>query len=168
MRSGEEGDCFGDPVVEAARLCALCESGQILAADIVRLAAGRRSRHECRPLGELTLKGLIDPVQTVEVLWEPLRGVADTAAIPLPGWLSIGPETGVVGRTAEVEALKDAYKRVSGGAGREMILVSGEAGQGKTTLVAEAARQPSTMGLASSSDIARRTSPPPTNSSPSL
>jgi class 3 adenylate cyclase len=38
-------------------LCALCEGGQILAADVVRLMAGRRSRHECRSLGKLTLKG---------------------------------------------------------------------------------------------------------------
>jgi len=54
----EEGaDYFGDPVVEAARLCARCESGQILAADVVRLMAGRRSKHECRPLGALELKG---------------------------------------------------------------------------------------------------------------
>ena len=35
--SREEGaDYFGDPVVEAARLCARCASGQILAADVVR------------------------------------------------------------------------------------------------------------------------------------
>ncbi len=65
--SREDDDYFGDPVVEAARLCARCESGQVLAADIVRLTAGRRSRHECRSLGELTLKGLPDPVETVEV-----------------------------------------------------------------------------------------------------
>ena len=65
--SREDDDYFGDPVVEAARLCACCESGQVLAADIVRLTAGRRSRHECRSLGELTLKGLPDPVETVEV-----------------------------------------------------------------------------------------------------
>ena len=73
----EDDDYFGDPVVEAARLCAICESGQILAADVVRVMAGRRNRHECRSLGELTLKGLPDPVETVEVLWEPLGG-ADT------------------------------------------------------------------------------------------
>ena len=72
--SREDDDYFGDPVVEAARLCARCESGQVLAADIVRLTAGRRSRHECRSLGELTLKGLPDPVETVEVRWEPLAG----------------------------------------------------------------------------------------------
>ena len=49
--SREDDDYFGEPVIEAARLCDRCESGQILAADIVRLMAGRRSRHDCRPLG---------------------------------------------------------------------------------------------------------------------
>ena len=46
--------------------------------------AGRRSRHECRPLGEL-LKGLPDPVEAVEVLWEPLGGADTGISIPLPG-----------------------------------------------------------------------------------
>ena len=61
--SREDADYFGDPVVEAARLCATCESGQVLAADVVRAMAGRRSRHECRPIGGLALKGLPDPVE---------------------------------------------------------------------------------------------------------
>jgi class 3 adenylate cyclase len=39
----EEDDYFGDPVVEAARPCARCTSGQVLAADIVPAMAGRRS-----------------------------------------------------------------------------------------------------------------------------
>ena len=69
----EDEDYFGDPVVEAARLCATCDSGQVLATDVVRAMAGRRNRHECRSLGELTLKGLSDPLETVEVLWEPLE-----------------------------------------------------------------------------------------------
>ncbi len=42
--SRENDDYFGDPVVEAARLCATCESGQVLATDVVRAMAGRRSR----------------------------------------------------------------------------------------------------------------------------
>src|SRR4051794_34417511 len=78
--SGEEGDYFGDAVVEAARLCAKCESGQVLAADIVRMTAGRRNRHECRAIGELDLKGLAHRVATVEVTWEPLRGRAADGA----------------------------------------------------------------------------------------
>ena len=41
----EDGDYFGEPVVEAARLCARAEGGQILVADVVRANAGRRSPH---------------------------------------------------------------------------------------------------------------------------
>jgi class 3 adenylate cyclase len=133
----EDDDCFGDPVVEAARLCAICEGGQILATVWVRLTAGRRGRHEYRSLGELTLKGLTDSVQTLEVAWVPLRG---TASMPLSGRLAVRPSAGVVGRNAEMQTMTDAIKRVAGGEGREVLLISGEAGLGKTTLVAEAAR----------------------------
>src|SRR5207244_8772902 len=136
-------ECFGAPVVEAARLCALCEGGQIVAADVVRLTAGRRSRHECRPLGELSLKGLPDPVEAVEVLWEPLITTESEPAgvsIPLPGRLAYRPTIGVVGREAETATISDAFKRVATGEGREVLLVAGEAGLGKTTLVAEATR----------------------------
>jgi class 3 adenylate cyclase len=138
--SREDDDYFGDPVVEGARLCALCESGQVLAADIVRLLAGRRSRYECRSLGELVLKGLPDPVETVEVIWESLGEVDTGATIPLPGRLAVRPSVGVVGRDSEMQTMTDAAKRVAEGNGREVLLISGEAGLGKTTLVAEAAR----------------------------
>ncbi len=53
----DEHDYWGDPVVEAARLCALCDGGQILAADIVRLTAGRRSSHRYGLLGALNVEG---------------------------------------------------------------------------------------------------------------
>jgi class 3 adenylate cyclase len=133
----EDGDYFGDPVIEAARLCATCDPGQILAADVVRLMAGRRSRVDFRSLGKLPLKGLHDPVQTVEVLWEPIAALEPT--VPLPGRLNVRPAN-VVGREPELSLLGEAAKRASAGDGREVVLVSGEAGQGKTTLVAEAAR----------------------------
>ena len=135
---GEDGDFFGDPVVEAARLCAACEGGQVLIADIVRLTAGRRSSHAYRPLGPLTLSGLSDPVETVEVLWESV-GAFD-AAIPSPGRLANEPAVGVVGREQELRQLADAAERAGGGNGLEVVLVAGEAGVGKTTLVAEAGR----------------------------
>ena len=48
LSSGEvtpdDGDYFGDSVVEAARLCALAEGGRILAAELTRHTAGRRAR----------------------------------------------------------------------------------------------------------------------------
>ncbi len=136
----EDDDYWGDPVIEAARLCALCEGGQILAADIVRLTAGRRSRHRYRDLGARTLKGLPDPVECVEVLWEPLGGGGPGTTIPLPGRLPARPGSGVIGRQVELSLIGDAVKAIADSEALRALLISGEAGQGKTTLVAEASR----------------------------
>ncbi len=135
----EDDDYFGDPIIEAARLCAVCQGGQILAADVVRAMAGRRSRHLVSEVGPLPLKGLPDPVETVEVSWEPVRGSA-AGPVPVPARLASGPTVGVVGREPELEVLSAAVKRVTHAEGREVVLISGEAGVGKTTLVAEASR----------------------------
>ena len=136
----EDDDYFGEPVIEAARLCSTGQVGQISAADVVRAMAGRRSPHRYRSLGPLALKGLTDPVETIEVLWEPLAGPARGGA-PLPARLAVRPGVGVVGRDGELEAIGAAFKRVAhGGDGLAVLLISGEAGLGKTTLVAAAAR----------------------------
>ncbi len=137
----EQDDYFGDPVIEAARLAATCERGRILAADVVRLMAGRRSRQVCRSIGELSLKGLPDPVPTVEIVWEPLGESHSVTTVQLPGRMGVRPRAGVLARETELSLLSDAIKRVEGGDGRELMLISGEAGQGKTTLMAEAARR---------------------------
>lgn len=144
----EEEDYFGDPVVEASRLCARCQSGQILAADIVRLLAGRRSTQATRPLGPLELRGLVEPVPAVEVLWEPLAPTTGQWRGPLPPRLASagGTTADVVGREVELSGLADALRRVAAGNGREFVLVSGEPGQGKTTLVAEASREAHELG----------------------
>ncbi len=72
MSSGEathdNQDLFGPPVVEASRLCAAAASGQIVLSDLVRMLA-RGKGHTFTPLGELTLKGLPDPVPASEVRW---------------------------------------------------------------------------------------------------
>jgi class 3 adenylate cyclase/tetratricopeptide (TPR) repeat protein len=137
----EADDYFGDPVIEAARLCAQADGGQILAAELVRAMAGRRSGHTFTPLGELNLKGLSEPIFTLEVVWEPLGDVETAAcAMPPPGRLGMGPVIGVIGRHAEASCLADAFKRVAAGEGCEVVLISGEAGIGKTTLATQAAR----------------------------
>ena len=41
----ENGDWFGVPVVEGARLCAAAQAGQILVSEVVRLLAGTRGGH---------------------------------------------------------------------------------------------------------------------------
>ena len=138
---GEDHDYYGDPVVEAARLCALCDAGQVLATELVRAMAGRRVRHEYRAVGALELKGLPEPVDSLEVLWEPCDGGEAETSVPLPRRLGVRPLAGVVGRDADLASIGDALKRVSEEGASEVVLVSGEAGLGKTTLVAEAARR---------------------------
>jgi class 3 adenylate cyclase len=73
----ESGDYFGEPVVEAARLCGTARGGQILATELVRALTGRHSNQQFVGLGHVALKGLPDPVLAVEVVWEPVV-TADT------------------------------------------------------------------------------------------
>jgi class 3 adenylate cyclase len=136
----EAEDYFGDPVIEAARLCARADAGQVLVADLVRANAGRRSRHTFTALGPLELKGMAEPVETLELVWERADD-GDRPAIPLPARMVPRPVMGLVGREEELGVLLDALKRVSTGAGTEVVLVAGEPGAGKSTLASEVARQ---------------------------
>ncbi len=67
----DDGDFFGEPVIEAARLCAHAEGGQILTSAVARALAGRHATQEFVAIGEVELKGLPDPVEVVEVRWAP-------------------------------------------------------------------------------------------------
>ena len=136
----DDNDYFGDPVIEAARLCALCEGGQILAAEIVQRTAGRRSRHQYRDLGAVPLKGLPAPVASTEVLWEPAPQAPAGTRIPLPKRLPVRPGSGVIGREPELLVIRHIAKAITTGEPHRACFISGEPGQGKTTLVAEAAR----------------------------
>jgi tetratricopeptide (TPR) repeat protein len=53
----------------------------------------------------------------------------------------------VVGREEEIASLATAAKRVASGEGREVLLIAGEPGQGKTTLVSEIARRAHEDGM---------------------
>ncbi len=59
--------------------------------------------------------------------------------IPLPSRLELAPSN-FVGRGEELQSLEESWARVSDGGTREIVLVSGEAGLGKTTLATRAAR----------------------------
>ncbi len=142
----ESDDYYGDPVIEAARLCAHANAGQILATEAVRVMGGRRTPYLYEPVGALELKGLPEPVEVLDVGWEPLDEVAAENVVPLPTRLTHVPLTGVVARETEAALLTDAYKGAAAGEGRAVVLVSGDAGVGKTTLVAEAARRAAKEG----------------------
>ncbi len=60
--------------------------------------------------------------------------------VPLPGRLTARPSIGMIGRQDDLRVLADVYKRAASDGGREVVLLAGEAGVGKSTLAAAAAR----------------------------
>ena len=99
--TAEDGDYFGEPVVESARLCAHAEGGQIVVNALVRQLAGSRDGHSFHSLGGLELKGISEPVQAFELQWEPLL----ETGIALPERLRELPATGYVGRVPNAPGL---------------------------------------------------------------
>ena len=109
--SWEDGDCFGLPVVVAARLQAAAGAGQILVSSLVRMLAGDRAGAQFRPIDRLSLKGLaragrcvrggVDPGRSSSAEGEPFQ-------VPLPSTLAVVSEMPFVGRD----------QRVGGAAGR--------------------------------------------------
>jgi class 3 adenylate cyclase len=131
----EGSDCFGTPVVEAARLCAAARGAQILSSELVRALAGTRGGHQFTPVGALQLKGLPLPLPTLEVEWE----LDDWRRAPLPTALDHPWSFPFVGREKELDCLQRAWKETEAGE-RRVVMVSGEPGIGKTRLAAELAR----------------------------
>jgi class 3 adenylate cyclase len=130
----EEHDCFGSPVIEAARLCAAAQGGQILASELVRGLA-HAGEETFTPVGSLELKGLTKPLPTVQVDWVPLP----QSPVPLPAFLTdIGRI--FVGRDDELDRLGQLWKEAAAGELRVAFL-AGEPGIGKTRLAAELAKR---------------------------
>src|SRR5437870_2427885 len=130
----EDSDYFGTPVIEAARLCARAEGGRILVTEMARALAGARGGHHFELLGPMELKGLPEGVVVHQVRWEAL---AD-AAPPLPTRLAVDRSLAFIGRAGEREALERAWKQAEQGS-RQVVLVGGEPGIGKTRLATEVA-----------------------------
>ncbi|MGZ4712127.1 MAG: ATP-binding protein [Acidimicrobiia bacterium] len=131
----EDGDWFGTPVVEAARLCAAAEGGQILATEIVKVLGGTRVGHPLVSVAPIAAKGIAEPVAACQVVWEPEEDeIAESRAVPLPPVVATPNLVTLVGRDTERSVVVDAWKEVVAG-GRRVVLVAGEPGIGKTRLV---------------------------------
>ena len=133
----DDGDYFGVPVVEAARLCGHADGGEIFVSEIVRMVAGTRGDFDFEPLGVLPLKGLDLPNAACRVRWTPI----DTGrehVVPLPSRVTIALSDSFVGRATERAQLNDALKSAVDG-DRRLVLLSGEPGIGKTSLAAACA-----------------------------
>jgi class 3 adenylate cyclase len=133
----EDGDYFGVPPVEAARLCAEAGDGEILVADPVRTVLRGQAGHRLEAAGARRLKGLPEPVLAWTVVRPPLPA---SAGPPLPPRLRGLADTPYVGRVAERRALRETWDQVVDGGQRQVVIVSGEAGIGKTRLVTHTAQ----------------------------
>ena len=113
---------LGDSVILAQRLESAAPAGSTYVSDTTyRLT---RTRFEFEPVGELTLKGRSQPVRA----WRLIGRRAAAAA----------PRSRLVGRGRELDQLLAALVPLGGGRGAVAALV-GDAGVGKSRLVAEVA-----------------------------
>src|SRR6202035_2160835 len=144
----KDGDYFGMPSIEAARLCAQAPSGDILVSGLAKTLAGRCEGVDFTSAGELELKGFPEPLEAFSVSWTPLGEEASgVGAWPLPALLRSVPPVSYVGRVEERAGIEEALVLARDGA-RQVVLLSGEPGIGKTRLASFAAHRAHAVGFA--------------------
>src|SRR5947209_6199961 len=137
----EDGDLFGQPVVEAARLCDAADGDAILVSDLVLALAGASDGLPAESLGHVHLRGFDRPVAVSRVRWSPLPG----GPLPLPPALVLADQPSFVGREAALDRLHQLWDAATTGT-RQAVLVAGEPGIGKTRLAVELARSAHAAG----------------------
>ena len=143
-----DGDYFGMPSIEAARLCAQAPADGILISGLTMTLAGRCEGVEFESVGLLELNGFPEPREAFSVSWTPLGEEASVAGRwPLPAVLRSVPPVSYVGRIDERALIEEAAVLVREGA-RQVVLLSGEPGIGKTRLSSYAAHRAHAEGFA--------------------
>ncbi|MDQ6746874.1 MAG: AAA family ATPase, partial [Candidatus Dormibacteraeota bacterium] len=133
----DEDDYFGTPVVVAKRLCDAAGGGEVLVSDLAHKLVGSRGDHRFEDRGAVPFKGL--PDQHVWALrWEPTEHTA--LPLPLEIDLSTGRPAAFVGRDEVMAEMRAAWRRMHEGR-RQVLLIGGEAGMGKTRVAAELAAE---------------------------
>ena len=131
-RPAEQGLVTGDPVNVAARLQAAAPPGGVVVGGITHDLTRRVVRYE--PLAPVIAKGKAEPVEA----WLAVAPVARTGA----GDDGHGrPEPPFIGREIELAALEHEFDEALRLAATRVALVVGDAGMGKSALVAELSRR---------------------------
>ena len=95
----QDGDYFGMPSIEAARLCDKAPSDGILVSSLVKALAGRVEGVVFESVGELELKGFTEPMEAFAVPWLALEEEGEPlGAWPLPAVPRSVPVLAYVGR----------------------------------------------------------------------
>jgi class 3 adenylate cyclase/tetratricopeptide (TPR) repeat protein len=129
--AAHDGQLTGEAVHAAARVCAAASGGQILVSDVTRQLAGTIPDVTFHDTGEHQLKGFPQPWRLFEVVW-----VRETTQLPHQVF---------VGRERELAALRAKLAAALDGRG-SLVLVGGEPGVGKTTLVKQLIREAEQRG----------------------
>ena len=127
-RQYSEDTAMGEAVAVAARMETAAEPGTVLVSEnTYRLV---QSQFEWRPLGEITVKGVSQPI----AVYRPFAPLAD--ADRLHSLQAHGPAGPMIGRDAEFRTLKQAVEGLYGGRGG-IAIVTGDRGMGKSFLATE-------------------------------
>src|SRR3954454_12833395 len=136
--SERAGELYGQALHAAARVMTEAAGGQVLVSSTVRDAVQSGGMWRFVDSGLFWLKGFPERWRLYEVVWaEASIGRAAAQASSL---------TGLVERGEERASLRRAVDEARGGHG-SLVLVAGEAGVGKSRLVAEVAREAEARGM---------------------
>lgn len=150
----EREDIYGTAVNAAARICDKAQGGQILIPNVVKELAGFIPDLRIVDRGLFWLKGFPKRWRLFEVMWrekgapreEPgagpvrVRKVADVAPLPRE-------QAPVVGRVAELSAIRDELDRTTKVPSLCSVSLEGEAGIGKTRLLESATDTAAAQGF---------------------
>jgi class 3 adenylate cyclase/tetratricopeptide (TPR) repeat protein len=125
LRAGGDYTAMGDVVNTASRLQQIAGPDQVVVGDSTHAAGQRGVRYE--PLGPIAVKGREEPVGA----WRALVAVAP------PGHRHRRAETPLIGRETELAVLRAALATTTARKRAHLVLVTGEAGVGKSRLASE-------------------------------
>ncbi len=127
-RQHSEDTAMGEAIALAARMETAAEPGTVLVSEnTYRLV---QSQFEWQPLGEITVKGVSQPI----TVYQPLAPRAEVARLHDPH--THGLPTLLIGLETEFQALKRYFEDLRDGRGG-IVMVTGDKGLGKSRLVAE-------------------------------